>query len=198
MHVDRWVSVGVDLAAAEHRNTGVAALAKHGRIVHGIVHTDSEILGFVVKYNPMVVVVDSPLSLPRGRLSLHARGGPHLRECDRVLLKRGIRFLPVTLGSMRTLTERGMRLADRLRALGYNVYEGFPGGAQDILGVPRKSKGVAAMVKGLRTLGLQAGLWTHDELDAATCAYVGLLYLEGKAELIGDSDEGEMLLPKHK
>jgi len=63
------------------------------------------------------------------------------------------------------------------------------------LGLPRKGAGVEALAKGLRGLGLHVGVWTHDELDAVTCAYVGLLYLEGRAELIGDSDEGEMLLP---
>ncbi|PSO06181.1 hypothetical protein B9Q04_17365 [Candidatus Marsarchaeota G2 archaeon BE_D] len=189
------MSVGVDLAGVEHRNTGLAALNERGRIVHLVAHTDDEIVGFVVKHHPRLVVVDAPLSLPRGRLSLDVKSDVHLRECDRVLLSRGIRFFPVTLGPMRKLTERGIRLAARLRALGYTVYEGYPGGAQDVLGLPRKAKGIEALAKGLRGLGLRVGVWTHDELDAVTCAYVGLLYLEGRAELIGDSDEGEMLLP---
>jgi predicted nuclease with RNAse H fold len=190
-----WASVGVDLAGVEHRNTGLAALNGRGRIAHLVAHTDDEIVSFVEEHDPRVVVVDAPLSLPRGRLSLDAKSGAHLRECDRVLLRRGIRFFPVTLGPMRKLTVRGIRLAAKLRAIGYTVYEGYPGGAQDVLGLPRKGAGVEALAKGLRGLGLHVGVWTHDELDAVTCAYVGLLYLEGRAELIGDSDEGEMLLP---
>jgi len=193
--ISRWASVGVDLAGVEHRNTGLAAITRRGRIAHRVAHADDEIVDFVVKHGPRVVVVDAPLSLPRGRLSLDVKSGVHLRECDRVLLRRGIKFFPVTLGPMRKLTERGIRLAARLRALGYPVYEGYPGGAQDVLGLPRKGAGVEALANGLRGLGLGVGVWTHDELDAVTCAYVGLLYLGGRAELIGDSDEGEMLLP---
>jgi predicted nuclease with RNAse H fold len=190
-----FASVGVDLAGVEARNTGVACLNFDLHLTHAIVHTDEEIVDFVLTHHPLVVVVDAPLSLPRGRLSLEEKSNIHLRECDRVLLRRGIRFFPVTLGPMRKLTARGIRLAARLRDFGVKVFEGYPGGAQDIMGIPRKNKGVDALAAGLRGLGLAVDGLTHDELDAVTCAYVGLLYLKGGAELIGDRDEGEMLLP---
>jgi len=58
----------------------------------------------------MIVAIDAPLSLPTGRKSIEQKTGVHLRECDKELLKRGIKFFPVTLGPMRKLTSRGITL----------------------------------------------------------------------------------------
>jgi predicted nuclease with RNAse H fold len=191
----RWIAVGIDLAASETKNTGVAAISEHFEIDHAIVHTDSEIISYVEAKSPILVVIDAPLSLPKQRKSLDERSEHHLRQCDRELLRMGIKFFPITLGPMRQLTKRGMALAKVLREKGYNVFEGYPGGAQDILGIPRKSKGLHFLVQGLRRHHLNVGEWSADELDAVTCAYVGLLYTKNQARLIGDPSEGEMLLP---
>jgi predicted nuclease with RNAse H fold len=190
-----WLCVGVDLAGVENRPTGLASIDVLRRLDHCLAHTDAQIVDYVECRQPQVVVMDAPLSIPRGRVSLDVPSQFHLRSCDKELLKRRIRFFPVTLGPMRILIKRGIRLAGHLRSKGYTVFEGYPGGSQDILGVPRKGMGVKALVKGLRELGLQVDDWTHDELDAVTLAYVGFLYLNGKAEFIGDKDEGEILLP---
>ncbi len=77
------------------------------------------------------------------------------------------------------------------------MYEGYPGAAQDILSIPRKGAGVQALADGLRKLGLEFDKSaTHDELDAITCAYVGLLHMKNKSELIGTETEGQILLPR--
>jgi predicted nuclease with RNAse H fold len=195
MNRSDWLCVGIDLAGVEKRPTGLASIDTLKALEHCVVHTDDEIVDYVETRRPRLVVVDAPLSIPRGRVSLDVPSVFHLRECDKELLKRRIRFFPVTLGPMRVLTKRGMRLAARLRSQGHRVFEGYPGGSQDILGVPRKGMGVTVLAEGLCGLGLRVGYWTHDELDAATLAYVGFLYLRGKAELIGDRNEGEILLP---
>ena len=39
---------------------------------------------------PDVVSIDAPLFLPKGRKSLEQRGPPHLRACDRELLRMKI------------------------------------------------------------------------------------------------------------
>jgi uncharacterized protein len=78
--------------------------------------------------------------LPPGRKSLEERTGVHLRKSDRKLLQRGIKFFPITLGPMRKLTTRGMALRGILEQKGFTVIEAYPGGAQDVLGIPRKSK----------------------------------------------------------
>lgn len=103
---------------------------------------------------------------------------------------------------MRMLTVRGMRLARSIARTGTLVVEGYPGGAQDIWGIPRKKAGTSRLQRSLRRLGLGGDLvrrpLTHDELDAVTIAWVGWGHLRGKGVLIGDPDEGLMLLPNPK
>ena len=191
--------VGIDLAGAPHRTTGFCVLRPDGSVTLAPLHSDKEILAATQAAAPAVVSIDAPLSLPRGRRTIDDRSGPHLRACDRALLARHIRFFPVTLGPMRMLTARGLALADTLRRAGLLPIESYPGGAQDVLGIPRKSAGLAPLRAGLRRLGLRGEIsrrtLTHDELDAATSAVVGALCLDGRAEALGDPDEGLLYLP---
>jgi len=191
--------VGIDLAGSPKRDTGVCDLAGPRRFVAMVLHTDQEIVEFVVGSRPGLVVIDAPLSLPRGRRTIEDRSGPHLRECDRELLRRRLPFFPITLGPMRMLTVRGMTLASELGRRGFTVLEGYPGGAQDILAIPRKNTGVARLQRGLRSLGLTGELerrkLTHDELDAVTIAWVGWRFQRGSGTLLGDPTEGLMLMP---
>ncbi len=171
-------------------------MERSGLLHHTVALSDLEILTYVRKFDPKVVVIDAPLSLPKGRLSLEVKSDIHFRECDRELLRRRIRFFPITLGPMRKLTKRGIQLANVIRSEGFEVFEGYPGAAQDILGVPRKNAGINSLMDGLRRYGLNfRKSATHDELDAITCAYVGMLYFDSKTELIGEQDEGQILLP---
>jgi predicted nuclease with RNAse H fold len=162
------------------------------------VHSDDEILVFVETVLPDVIAVDAPLNLPPGRKTLDERTGEHFRPCDRELLKRGIRFFPITLGPMRYLTLRGIRLKEVLIQRGYEVIEIYPGAAQDIWRILRKQGGLPKLRRGLEKLGLKglAKNMNGDELDAVTGALVGRLYLKGQAEVLGNSDEGAIVLPK--
>lgn len=189
--------MGIDLAGVSHRSTGMAVMGKDSRgAEHTIRHTDEEILDYVRQYAPAIIVIDAPLSMPKGRTSLETRSNVHFRECDRELAKRHVKFFPITLGPMRKLTARGIQIAKLLRASSYHVFEGYPGAAQDILNIPRKGKGVAALAKGLRSLDIEFDYKaSHDELDAITCALVGIMHLKGRSELIGSKDEGQILLP---
>jgi hypothetical protein len=114
-----------------------------------------------------------------------------LRECDKELLRRRIKFFPVTLGPMRKLTSRGIRLKEILESAHFKVIEVYPGGAQDILGIPRKQQGLDKLRSGLKKLQIKgiANTVSGDELDAITCAYVGKLYLEGKTLTYGTDDQ---------
>jgi uncharacterized protein len=194
------VVVGLDLAGSPGRSTGFCRLIGARTVRTAILHEDSEILEAIRAAHPRIVSIDAPLSLPTGRASLEARGPPHLRGCDRELLRRHIRFFPVTLGPMRMLTARGMRLASSLRASGYRVEESYPGAAQDIVGLPRKGAGVERLRRALRSRGFRGTIerrsTSHDELDAVLCAWVGRLCIEGRAETIGDPAEGTMILPR--
>jgi predicted nuclease with RNAse H fold len=155
-----------------------------------IAFSDDDILDLVRQARPALVPIDAPLSLPKGRQTVHDRSGEHLRACDRELLRRGIRFFPITLGPMRMLTERGLALKRRLRAMGLRTVECYPGAAQDTWGLPRQHKNRKKLLAGLRTLGVK-GLKTtatSDELDAATAALVGRWFLLGRGEMLGGRD----------
>ncbi len=196
----RRTVVGIDLAGSPKRDSGTCRMA--GRRVLSLVtlHEDKEILDFIREKRPDLVVIDAPLHLPPGRKSLEDRNGEHFRPCDRELLRRGIRFFPITLGPMRMLTARGISLKRRLARLGFTALEMYPGAAQDIWGIPRKQHGLRALRRGLERLGIRGipPSATHDELDAVTGAYVGVLHLRREAEMIGDPRRGAILLPYPK
>ena len=100
---------------------------------------------------------------------------------------------------MRKLTMRGINLRRVLEAESYIVFETYPGGAQDVLGIPRKQKGLENLKNGLGRLGI-TGLtdqMSDHELDAVTCAYVGKLYFEGNAVIYGGRKDG-ILMPNDK
>ena len=181
--------IGIDLTADERRPSGVCVLrGKQARTM--LLLTDEEMCALARKVRPRLVTIDAPLSLPPGRKTIHDRNGEHYRPCDRALMERGIRFFPITLGAMRKLTERGLTLKASLEADRFSVVEVFPGGAQDVLGLPRKQHDLEGLRDGLRQLGLR-GIRddaTHDELDAVTAAYTGLLLLRGEAEVLGNEE----------
>jgi len=136
------------------------------------------------------------LSLPLGRKNLR-RSKIHFRKCDLQLWKLGIKFFPITLGPMRKLTRRGIKLRKILEKK-YKVIEIYPGATQDLLKIPRKGRGIKKLFSGLKKLGIK-GLrknLTDDELDAITCAHTGLLYLKKKYLGIGNKKEGKIILPK--
>ena len=192
------IVVGIDLAGSPLRNTGICAL--RGMTVTSIdtLHTDQEIFDYIERIRPGLIAVDAPLSLPPGRKSLEERNAEHFRPSDRELMKRGIRFFPITLGPMRMLTARGIGLKRKLVRRGYAVIEIYPGAAQDIFGIGRKQHGLLKLLRGLKRQGLK-GLkreMNGDELDAATGALVGRMYLKEKAEVLGDVKTGAIVVPK--
>ena len=188
--------VGIDLAGSERRRTGFCIMNGKLRVKVFTLFEDKEIVERCAKLKPDIIAVDAPLSLPKGRKSLKRKSKIHFRKCDRELYKLGIKFFPITLGPMRKLTERGMRLKKKLERMGLKVIEVYPGGAQDIFRIPRK-KDKMGLLKGLKKLGVK-GLredMNEDELDAVTCALVGFLYLKRKFLAVGDPREGLIILP---
>jgi predicted nuclease with RNAse H fold len=184
-------AVGLDLAGVEKRPTGFCLL-KDMQAETCDIYADDEIIAKVRAASPRGVSIDAPLSLPPGRSTIEQKTEVHLREADRELLRRRIRFFPITLGPMRQLTKRGMNLKRILEELGFRVIEVYPGGAQDVLGIPRKQQGLDQLRAGLEQLGLK-GLrsdMSDHELDAVTCAYMGKLFLDGKSVTYGALETG--------
>ncbi|MGA3108972.1 MAG: DUF429 domain-containing protein [Candidatus Bathyarchaeia archaeon] len=194
--------LGLDLAGVYTRPTGVCIINQKLRVTCSVVHSDAEILSIVKRSGTKVVAIDAPLALPLGRhcLGEHCRGRSHFRACDLVLREMGIRFFPITLGPMRTLTSRGMRLLKKIERLHVDVIETYPGAAQDLLGIPRKQYGLGELQESLKKIGCSGDILTRnltgDELDAINCALVAKQYGEGHYVAIGDPSEIMMILPR--
>ncbi|MEZ6852845.1 ribonuclease H-like domain-containing protein [Halodesulfovibrio aestuarii] len=260
--------VGIDLVASEKRESGFCIL--HGNAaITSRVKTDEEMIAVALSAGADVVSIDSPLGIPHGRTSfwdddpMREQCGI-TRECERQLKQRGVSSYPCLIPSMQKLTQRGMGLAEKFRAHGLEVIEGYPGGTQDILSIPRKQAGLQDLIEGLKEFGITGRFiqdaarqteemqaknnstvsrpkkirakesWanyagnrtsedrltspqelearqnflhhyrlqqskrakiTHDELDAITSAIVGLFYLCGRYEALGNAEEGFLIVP---
>lgn len=171
--------VGIDLTGSEERASGVAFLNDCVLIETARLKTDLAIQQFTVDNCPDAVSIDSPLSLPENPLKIY-------RDCELTLKRRGIGVYWCLLPSMKKLTMRGIALAETLRDTGLSVIESYPGAAQDVLGMPRKQKGIELLANALREFGIEGNLAvSHDELDAITAAIVGEYYLRGEYEALG-------------
>lgn len=198
--------VGIDLTGSENRLTGWCLLRGKVAITRTL-RTDEELVAATVESHAHLVSIDSPLSLPTGRISVFdddpgRREFGIMRTCERVLKQRGINVYPTLIPSMQRLTERGIRLATRLRGLGIPVIESYPGAAQDIMGIPRKRASLEMLREGLAEFGV-AGEYmnkkvTHDELDAITSAVVGAFFWSGKFEALGTGEEEALIIPDLK
>lgn len=197
-----WI-LSLDLCGSENKASGWALLHNEVAVTRKI-KTDDEIIESAIALKPTLISIDCPLSLPFGRISVEDDDpGRNIfgitRECERMLLKRGIRSYPPLIKSMQKLTKRGIGLAERLRSHGFVVIESYPGAAQDIMKLPRKQKDLSALIGGLKLFGVKGGYdgpkVSHDEIDAITCCLVGLYFLSGNFEALGNEDEGYLILP---
>ena len=202
--LDDLTVVGIDLTGSEERKSGWAAVAGR-RLTTELIGPDADLMERTLAVKPFLVSIDSPLSLPAGRISEFDDDPGRkeygiVREAERQLRKRGIRVYPALLPSMQRLTRRGVELATRLRKRGVPVIESYPGAAQDILGIPRKKTSLKHLAEGLRRFGYTdlTGSETdvsHDELDAATSALVGQFMLAGYWEALGSAEEDYLIVP---
>lgn len=195
--------VGIDLTGSEERPTGVC-LMKNNNITTYRVNKEEDMISLILKFEPDIVSIDSPLSLPYGRISVFDDDPGRdkygiLRICERVLKKRGVNAYPTLLPSMQKLTKRGIELSRKLRILGIPTIESYPGVVQDIIGLPRKQASLKLLKKGLGIFGLKGVFLkeevSHDEIDAITSALVGMFFLSGDFEAIGNLKENLMIIP---
>ena len=196
--------IGVDLTGSEKKASGWCLV--HGKkTTTRMIASDDEIVEASVECKPDLISIDSPLSLPHGRLIVTDDDpGRHVfgitRYCERILKKRGVNVYPSLIRSMQNLTARGIKLATRFRALGIPVIESYPGAAQDIIGIPRKRADVGLLKAALGEFGLRGAFTskpvTHDELDAITSAIVGQFFLNGNFEALGNTEEEYLIIPE--
>ncbi|WP_022855983.1 DUF429 domain-containing protein [Thermodesulfobacterium thermophilum] len=174
--------LGIDLAGSPKKPTGLAYI-KDKVLLTQLVYEDELLLEKAVKFK--YVYIDAPLSLPYGRCDIEQRNEYHFRECDLKLRELKIKFFPITLGGMRKLTERGMKLRDFLIAKDIEVYEVFPGAFYDVYHIKRKDKKAILdfFKKFLSHLEvfIENRPYTQDELDSIACLLTGILQKTGLA-----------------
>ena len=196
------LSVGIDLTGSENKASGICIL-EEGKAYLKTALTDEEIISAAIAAKPTIISIDSPLSLPRGRCctsdSCECRKYGILRQCERILMKRGVPVYPCLIKSMQKLTARGIRLSQIFREKGFKVIESYPGAAQDILRFPRKQLDLEELKIDLMNIGIELCPGEepiiHDEIDALTSALVGYFYLIGMYEAIGNDEEGYLIIP---
>jgi predicted nuclease with RNAse H fold/dephospho-CoA kinase len=195
--------IGIDLTSSGSKPSGWCVL--RGAFAEtGMIGSDDEIINRTLSAAPALVSIDSPLSIPYGRICVEDDDPTRsefgiMRRSERELRRRGINVYPCLLPSMQGLTKRGMGLAARLRDFGIPVIESYPGAAQDIMGIPRKGAGQEFLRQGLADFGILGRFTTeavrHDELDAITSALVGSFFLASKYEALGGNSEDPLIIP---
>lgn len=182
--------LGIDLAASSKRFSGYCALSSSDMVcVTGVVKNDEEIVEIALSIKPKVIAVDSPLS--------YALGGGSFRKCDLEAKRRGFMVLPLSIPSMAKLTERGVKLRERLEGAGFEVIEVFPTGGFKALGIRPPKKRFEEALSGLRRLGLKLhSVKSVHELDAIMAAYTAYKYFKGEVEIFGDPAEGIIVIPR--
>ena len=195
--------VGIDLTGSQTKPSGWCALAG-GEVETRTIASDDDLVAQTLAVNPHIISIDSPLSLPRGRISVSDDDPGRvefgiMRQSERALKKRGVNVYPALIPSMQKLTARGIRLAARFRALGFPTIESYPGAAQDIMGIPRKRSSLTMLRSGLAEFGLSGSFLarevSHDELDAITSAVVGAFFWSGQFESLGEEAEEALIIP---
>lgn len=182
------IIIGIDLAGKEKNSTGLATW-KEKEVETCLVYTDEEILEVISLTKPLIVAIDSPLNLPKKGI---------FRKADIELLKRGYRVFPPGLPAMKTLTLRAIRLNKLIIRKGIKTIEVHPTSTRKALNMPAKNwESVRAIFK---KMGLRGSLEKHaltpHELDAITAALTAHLHTQGLTEVVGDSEEGFIIIPK--
>ena len=198
--------LGVDLAGVEHRETGIALLQNDRLELLTTAAGDRDILACAALAGPAAVIaVNAPLTLPRGRCCLdddcrcRHDPGTRSRQVERDLLHLGVPILATAL--IKVLARRGIRLAAKLRAAGWEPLEVYPYATLRLLGLPaggkRTALGRRRIHQALQALvpGLDHPQASEHQLDAVVCAYTARLWSEGATRTVGTAEEGRMVIP---
>jgi predicted nuclease with RNAse H fold len=182
--------IGIDLAGKPENPTGICFLNKN-KLHFRTIFSDDEILNCVNTINPSLIVIDAPLSLPKGRCCLRNKCscseiGGHFRAAEVEMRKYG-RTLPLTFRGMRMLTERGIRLKEKLNK-DYKVLESHPRTIQKVLSL-KSPEDVEKYFE------IPSNVSEH-ELDAALLVLNGIFYIKCQFMEFGDPAEGTIILPK--
>jgi predicted nuclease with RNAse H fold len=181
------VIIGIDLAGVEKNPTGWA-LWKNKVISTCHLYENQEILEHLTKFEPTLITIDAPLSLPKKGI---------MRKADREMYRHGYPVFPPRFPAMEKLTLRAMKIAQQIKREKLHVIEVHPTSTRKALKIPTKDwKKIQNIFIHMGLKGdLETRVLTSHEIDAVTAALTGYLYLQEKTELIGDGEEGYTVVP---
>ncbi len=206
--------LGVDLRASSKKPSSFAVLDTQSHLTElSSFYEDSELIKLVDDLQPDLVAIGAPLNLPSGfccldqtcdcRFSVSDRKG---RLLELELAKMGISCFYTNKGSIiRDLIYRGIHLSNMLRESGHTVIEVYPHATKMLLfgdKVPPKNSAISVSYMIGHLTPLVSGMERHaDDLDRNTCdaiinAYTGQLHAQSKTDVLGDPEEGILVLPK--
>ena len=206
--------LGVDLRASNKKPSSIAILDSESHLAQlGSFLEDEELIKLVNDVKPSLVAIGAPLNLPSGfccldqtcdcRFSVPNRKG---RLLELELAKMGISCFYTNKGSIiRDLIYRGILLSKALGDAGHKVIEVYPHATKTLLfgdKVPPKNSAVSVTYMIGHLTPLVSGMEKHaDDLDRNTCdaiinAYTGQLHAQSDTDILGDPEEGILVLPK--
>ena len=206
--------LGVELRASRKKPSSIAILDPQSHLTElSSFYEDDELIKLVHDIQPDLVAIGAPLNLPSGfccldqtcecRFSVPNRKG---RLLELELAKMGISCFYTNKGSIiRELIYRGILLSQILRDAGHNVIEVYPHATKMLLfgdKVPPKNSSVSVSYIIGHLTPLVSGMEKHaDDLDRNSCdaiinAYTGQLHAQSDTDILGDPEEGILVLPK--
>ncbi len=206
--------LGVDLRASRKKPSSIAILDSQSHLTKlGSFHEDSEFLKMLDDISPDLVAIGAPLNLPSGFCCLDQACSCHFsvpnrkgRLLELELAKMGISCFYTNKSSIiRELIYRGIFLSKTLREAGHNVIEVYPHATKMLLfgdKVPPKNSAVSVSYMIGHLTPLVSGMEEHaNDLDRNTCdaivnAYTGQLHAQSNTDILGDPEEGILVLPK--
>ncbi|MBC7188223.1 MAG: DUF429 domain-containing protein [Calditrichaeota bacterium] len=208
---------GVDPSGSASRPTGVAILDDRLQVVVAESRfDDAEVIAFFAEHGDRLFAVglDGPCALPIGLQECcfqnreptcgHEQpAGRKGRLCERELARRGIGcFFTVKKSFAKSWVLRSIGLYRQLREAGLMVHEVYPYASKRLLFgrqmVAKQTRvGRAFLASALAELGivLPQKQLSHHELDAIVGAYTVYLLAHGRAERVGDEQEGYIVIP---
>jgi predicted nuclease with RNAse H fold len=206
--------LGIDLRSSD-KLPSTWAVVKEDSLVNNISNfrTDDDLLQLAEEYQPSLIAIGAPLSLPDGLCCLETScdcqfASPQRkgRQLELELSRIGISCFFTNKGSIiRQLIYRGINLYARLKVNGFRVIEVYPHASKVILfgdNVPSKNSSRSLDFMREKLPSIVRGVDPYlEKIDRGACdallnAYTALLHLQNATDVLGSPREGQLALPK--
>lgn len=206
--------LGINLRTTSKYPSEVVVLTREGQLRFlGSFKEERELFQIAGTCNPSVIAIGAPLTLPRGlcclemscpcdSTSTHMKG----RQLEQDLSKMNIGCFVTNKSSiMRDLIYRSVSLNKQMIVGGYKVIEVYPYASKVLLfgdSVPRKRAAsslpflrerLSDLIDGLEVV---SGCLTQGACNAALNAYTGFLHKNKDTDVLGNLEEGILVIPK--